>query len=120
MPNTVRFVVSFDIHDGKGDEFAAIAREMVAGTQHEDGALAYEFFVNADKTRARLFEEYRDPAAAFAHLNGAVVRDLVPKLIGTCAVRGFEVLGDAGPDVMGIVGNFGAVPFAHAYGVARA
>jgi len=117
MTQAVRFVVSITIHDGKYDEFETIARAMAEATAQEDGAVAYEFFISPDKKRCRLYEEYRDAAAAFAHLSGRVVGELVPQALGVADLDSFELLGDPGPDVIGIVSGFGARTFGHLHGV---
>ena len=98
MNRPIRFVVSLTIQDGKFDAF-------------ETGARAYEFYLSADKKRCRLFEEYRDSAAAFAHLSGRVVTELVPQVLALADLDAFEVYGDAGPDVMAILQGVGASAF---------
>ena len=112
MKKTVRFVVGINIREGKYDAFEAIARAMAEGTSQEEGAVAYEFFVSADKKRARLYEEYRDASAAFAHLSGPVVTELVPQALAVADVGSFEVYGEPGPDATAVLSTFGAGAFA--------
>jgi hypothetical protein len=67
--------------------------------------------MNADGKRYRLIETYTDAAAVLAHFNGPVVQQLVPKLLGTASVAGFEVYGDPGPKVREMLAGFGAEIF---------
>ncbi|MGC1380374.1 MAG: antibiotic biosynthesis monooxygenase [Candidatus Baltobacteraceae bacterium] len=111
--------MSLRVHEGKAGALEPIAREMAARTSHEDGALAYEFHISGDKRRCKLFEEYRDPAAAVAHLSGPVVGELVPALLTLADLESFEVFGDAGPDVMAIVHGFGASAYDFWHGLSE-
>ena len=109
--SSVRFVVSFAINDGAFVAFERIARVLAAESQKEPGTLAYEWFLSADRTRWRLFEAYGDPDAVLAHLKGPVVQELVPKLLETGRVAGFEIYGDPGPEASAIVAGLGAEIF---------
>ena len=106
--STVRFVVSFAINDGAFFAFERVARVMAAETQKEPGTLAYEWFLSADRAGCRLFEAYVDANAVLAHLTGPVIRELVPKLLETGSVTGFEIYGDPGPEASAIAAGFGA------------
>jgi quinol monooxygenase YgiN len=117
--STVRFVVSFAINDGAFVAFERVARVMAAETQKEPGTLAYEWFLSADRVRCRLFEAYVDADAVLAHLKGPVIQELVPKLLETGSVAGFEVYGDAGPEASAIVAGFGAEIFPTWLGFSR-
>jgi quinol monooxygenase YgiN len=117
--STVRFVVSFAINDGAFVAFERIARVMSAETQKEPGTMAYEWFLRADRASCRLFEAYADADAVRAHLTGPVIRELVPKLLETGSVAGFEVYGDPGPEASAILAGFGATIFPLWLGFAR-
>jgi hypothetical protein len=54
----VHFLVELEIHEGKFDDFAAMAKTMTDGTTKEPGALAYEWFLSSDRRRCRLLETY--------------------------------------------------------------
>jgi quinol monooxygenase YgiN len=111
VASTVRFVVSFTINDGAFVAFERIARVMAAESQKEPGTMAYEWFLSADRARWRLFEAYVDANAVLAHLTGPVIRELVPKLLETGSVAGFEIYGDPGPEASAIVAGLGAEIF---------
>jgi quinol monooxygenase YgiN len=119
VKQTVYLAVDFTINEGKRDAFEDIAQEMVTGSQKEPGTLGYEWFLSADRKRCRLLETYRDANAVLAHFNGPVVQQLVPKLLGTASVAGFEVYGDPGPKVREMLPGFGAEIFDFQYGLDR-
>jgi quinol monooxygenase YgiN len=104
----VYFIVDFAIGEGKIDEFQAIARDMVAGTQSEPGALGYEFYLDTDGRQCRLIEVYSDSDAALTHCKGPVVQQLVPKLLGVSSLIGFRVYGDLSDEAAETLTNGGA------------
>ena len=117
--STVRFVVEFAIAEGRREAFERVSREMTALTQGEPGTLAYDWYVSADRTRVRLYESYRDADAVVAHLSGPVVQGLVPKLLETCSLTGFEVYGDPGPGGSSMLAGLGAQIFASWHAIER-
>jgi len=115
----VHLLVETTIHDGQSAAFESVAREMIAGTQAEAGALGYEFYVSSDGKRCRLLETYADADALLAHFNGPVVQQLVPKLMQHVTIDRFEVYGDPGPQMSATLANFGAQVFSHWGGLDR-
>jgi quinol monooxygenase YgiN len=115
----VYLAVDLTINEGKRDAFEGIAQEMVAGSQREPGTVGYEWFLSADRKRCRLIETYTDAAAVLAHFKGPVVQELVPKLLGTASVAGFEVYGDPGPKASEMLAGFGAEIFEFQHGLDR-
>ena len=116
---TVYLAVDFTINEGKLDAFEVIAQAMVAGTQKEPGALGYEWYVSADRKRCRLIETYADANAVLAHFKGPVVQELVPKLLGTASVTGFDVYGYPGQTATEMLAPFGAEIFEFRRGLGR-
>jgi len=116
---TVRFMVSFTINNGKAADFERVAREMTALTEAEPGTLAYDWFLSADRSQCRLYESYVDGNAVVAHLSGVVVQELVPKLLETSALSGFEVYGDPGPQAGAMLAALGAGVFQPWLSIAR-
>jgi len=116
---TVYLAVDLTINEGKRDAFEGIAQEMVAGSQREPGTVGYEWFLSADRKRCRLIETYTDAAAVLAHFKGPVVQELVPRLLGTASVAGFEVYGDPGPKAREMLAGFGAEIFDFQRGLDR-
>jgi quinol monooxygenase YgiN len=115
---TVYFAVSFDINDGKLEAFKEVGQAMIAATRKEHGALGYEWHFSDDHKHCRLLETYVDQAAVLAHINGEAVK-LIPKLIESSAVSGFEVYGDPGPEAAKTLKGFGAQIFEHWQGLRR-
>ena len=107
----VRLAVDLMINEGKLNEFEGIARTMIAGSQKEPGTLEYDFFFSGDRQRCRLIENYVNADAVLAHFKGSVVQELVPKLLGTSSLTGFEVYGDPGPEATQMLQGFGAQIF---------
>ncbi len=93
---TVRFAVNLTINEGKFEEFATIAQEMLACTQNEPGTLGYDWYFSSDRTRCRLLETYVDANAMQSHMAGRAVQEFVPKMLGVSNISAFEVYGDPG------------------------
>ena len=105
---TVYFLVTFNIHEGKLAAFEEAANASTAGTGKEPGALGYEWYLSSDRKTYKLVETYRDAAAALAHMNSSVVKDLVPKMLESASMASFEVYGDPGPEARARLEGFGA------------
>jgi quinol monooxygenase YgiN len=104
----VRFTVQVAIAPDKLEAFERVAQAMIAGTKKEAGALGYDWCLSSDRTQCRLVETYVDASAVLAHLTGPVVTDLVPQLLQTCSLTGFEVYGEPGPKASEILARLGA------------
>jgi quinol monooxygenase YgiN len=48
----IRLLVDLEIHEGKFADFEALAKEMVAVSDHEPGTLNYKFYLSADANSA--------------------------------------------------------------------
>jgi len=108
MPKqTVYLAVDLTINEGKLDAFESIAQAMVAGSQKEPG------------TRCRFIETDTDANSVLSHLNGPVVQELVPKLLGTASLAGFNVYGNPGPKAKEMLAGFGAEIFEFRRGLDR-
>lgn len=115
----IRLLVDFEIHEGKLDEFAAVAQQMVAVSEQEPGTLAYHFVLSADRKRSRLVEGYTDMAAIAAHFDGPAVTQFVPQLIQFATPVRMEVYGYPGPHVTALAAAFGAEVFTALHGFDR-
>jgi quinol monooxygenase YgiN len=115
----VYFIVDLAITDGKVEEFQAIAKTMVAATQEEAGALAYEFYIDAKQRQCRLIEIYSGSDAALAHSKGRVVQELVPKLLEVSAITSFSVYGDLSAEAADLLTQMGAQLFQTWHGFNR-
>jgi quinol monooxygenase YgiN len=117
--STVHFLVSFKINEGKFEAVKEIAQAMIAFTQKEPGALAYEWYFSADQTRSKLLETYSDQNAVKAHMEGRAVSELVPKIREISSITGFEVFGDPGSPASESLSKIGAEIFQHWNGLNR-
>jgi quinol monooxygenase YgiN len=115
----VRFNVSLSINEGKLQEFEAIARTMIAGTEKEAGALSYDWYFGNDGKSCRLVETYADADAMLSHMMGPVVQNLVPKLLGVSSLAGFEVYGEPGTSATEMLKGVGAEIFQYWSGLKR-
>ena len=113
----VHFVVELTIHEGKFEDFAATAKIMTEGTAKEPGALAYEWYLSDDRRSCRLFETYASADAMREHMEGAVVTELVPKLLAFSAISGFEVYGMPDAQSAAALKSLGAEIFSHWQGL---
>jgi quinol monooxygenase YgiN len=111
LKHMVRLTVDLTIKEETFNEFEAIARTMIAGSQKEPGTLGYDFFLSDDRKRCRLVESYADADAVLAHFKGPVVQELVPRLLETSSLTGFEVYGNPGPETTQMLKGFGAEIF---------
>ncbi|MGA7683855.1 MAG: antibiotic biosynthesis monooxygenase [Terriglobales bacterium] len=117
--STVYFLVSFEINEGKFETFKEIAQAMIAITQKEPGALAYEWYFSTDQTNVRLIETYADQSAVSAHMAGRAVSELVPKIREISSITGFEVYGDPGAPAAELLSKVGAEIFQRWNGLDR-
>lgn len=115
----VHLNVSLTIHEGKLNQFQAIAREMVETTQKEPGTLTYEWYLSPNGKSCQLIETYVDADGLLAHFGGPAVQEGVPKMLKTADVNGFEVYGDPGPKATEILSDFGAEIFLFWHGLKR-
>lgn len=113
----VHFVVDLSIGEGKFEDFVTTVKLMTDGTAKEPGALGYEWFLSDDHSRCRLLETYANADAVQKHLAGAVVQELVPKLLAFATISRFEVYGT--PDVQSAAAlrSFGAEIYRHWHGL---
>ncbi len=119
MSKQVLLNVSLAIHEGKLDEFQAIAREMVEASKREPGTLGYEWFLSSDGKVCRLIETYADADAVATHFDGPAVQQGVPKMVRVADVVGFEVYGDPGAKAAETLKGFGAEVFSYWHGLGR-
>ena|SRR5579862_4079510 len=115
----VRFVVSLAITPGKIDAFERTMKEMIAGTEGEAPTLEYDFYLSPDRTKCRLVEKYLDANAMLAHMTGPVVQVLVPKLLESCGLTGFDVYGEPGAKGREALATMGAQVFGYWKGLGR-
>ena len=96
------------IQDGQADAVQPLVDEMVAATKaDEPGALHYEYFLNADRTRCTVLERYADNAAVMTHLANFGAK-FAPRFLTAFAPLRFTVYGPANDEVRAALAGFGA------------
>lgn len=113
----VHFLLDLAIHDGKFEEFAATVERMISRTAKEPGALEYEWYLSDDRSRCRLLETYSNVDAMQRHLAGAVMKELVPKLLTFATLNRFEVCGAPDEQSAATLKSHGAEIYPHWQGL---
>ncbi|MGC3940529.1 putative quinol monooxygenase [Roseobacter sp. EG26] len=108
MEDHIEWVLEMNIQDGKGDAVQPLVEEMVAATREtEPGALTYEYYVNADKTRCTVLERYADNAAVMVHL-GNFGEKFADRFFATFEAVRFTVYGPSNDEVRAALAGLGA------------
>lgn len=116
----IRYSVEFQIHEGDEQRFAELAAQCIDwAKQHEEGTLGYEWFLSDDGHTCQLDERFRDSDAMLAHLGGNIVSDILPKLLETSDITGFDVHGDPTPEAEQALAAFGTRNFHSMAGFSR-
>lgn len=85
------------IHEGKIDEFQAVARKLLAAVQAKDkGTLQYDWFLDRDRGVCVVREAYADSGAMLQHM--ANMGDLLAALMGLADLS-VEIFGDPSPEL---------------------
>ncbi len=118
MPNNISWNLQLTIHEGKTDEFRALAAEMAASVETEPGTLQYEWFIGEDGHTCHINERYVDSEAAITHIAhfGA---NYAERMMAIIAPTQFSVYGDPNTAVREALVGFGAVHMKHLTGFRR-
>ena len=91
-------IARFKFNEGMREEYLRLsdeARELVRAK--EPGTLAYDLYLNEDRSECMVIERYRDSEAAMAH--AANLGHLFPAVLATISVVHGELLGDPSPEL---------------------
>jgi len=103
----VSWWVELAVRPGCLDEFETLTGEMVASTQAENGVLAYQRFISADRQTVYVHERYENSDAAVAHL--AKFAATFGERYGSLVERKrFLVFGDASDALRTLLDSYGA------------
>jgi quinol monooxygenase YgiN len=108
MGDHIEWVLEMEIQKGRSGEVEPLVSEMVNATRaQEPGALVYDYFLNADRTRCTVIERYADNEAVMTHLEnfGAHFAD---RFFALFAPIRFSVYGPANEEVKSALTDFGA------------
>lgn len=108
MGEHIGWVLEMDIQQGRAGDVAPLVTEMVNATRaQEPGALVYEYFLNADKSRCTVIERYADNDAVLTHLEN-FGSNFAERFFAVFAPVRFAVYGPADEEVRTTLGNMGA------------
>ncbi len=96
--NAIEVTARGAIHEGKLEEFKALAAEcMRMAREMDSGTLQYDWFLNEAQTECVVREAYRDSEAVLEHIAnlGATMRAIVSVCDWT-----FEVFGSPSPELV--------------------
>ena len=96
--NTIHLTARAAIHEGKLEEFKALAAECKQKVREkEPGTLQYDWFLNGDQTECVVLEAYRDSAAVLQHIT-----NLGPTLQAILSLGdwAFELFGSPTPELL--------------------
>jgi quinol monooxygenase YgiN len=100
------------VHDGAVEKFFDVLAPWVDATKREVGTVGYHAFFDPETRTAILLEHYADDEAFLAH-RAAIDPALRTRLYESCSLSGFELYGDPGPEVAGLLAS------ARTFGLAR-
>jgi quinol monooxygenase YgiN len=88
----IRFVLDFAVDDV--ERFKQVARACVEVSRDEPGTLVYDWYVDEEAGRARLYEAYADADAVRAHASGPVFTSVGLPLMEISTVVNMDAYGD--------------------------
>lgn len=107
MSQSIELVVNFEILDF--DIFSDAAQKCTDYTrEHEPETLAYEWFVDPDKTRGSLFEQYASEAAFRKHVTGPVFSELGIPLVQAIRWTAYQSFGPLPEEFRKMLGRIDA------------
>ena len=119
MSDIIHWVIALKIKDGAYGDFETLMKEMVDATKaDEPGALAYEWYVSADKSTCHIYERYADNDAVVTHM-GNFGAKFGERFLAALEPTGLNVYGNCNDKVRGILDPLGAVYRSEVGGFAR-
>ena len=120
MAQDIHTTLHVTVKEGKIEEFNRLVEEMCKAVEdNEPGAKRYQFFLNDDETQYVLNESYVNIEAVLAHLKGAAVQIILPKIFNICKINRFEVFGDVTDELMKTLAQMGGVNYHFLNGFSR-
>lgn len=97
MSDSFYFVLEVSILPGQLANFRAVAKDLIAATQLEPGALNYEWNLSHDETSCHIYERYRDSAAFVVH--GQTFGKFAERFLQACHPVRTDVYGSPNEEV---------------------
>jgi quinol monooxygenase YgiN len=117
MADQIQYAVKWRIHDGKLDEFKALAdqaNQLVE--QNEPDMLGYHWYFDADEKNCTLIEQFPDSAHILVHLGN--VGEILGKLVEVSDIS-IDSYGSVSDEARGALDPLGAVYHDHYTGFSR-
>ena len=112
MDAGLRVVAHFEINPGGRAEFERLAKEATAyADEHEEGTLAYDWYIAGDGKTARIYERYDSSKALLAHLIGKVGTQILPPIMQVAPMRSVDIYGRISDQLEAVAEKFPAVLF---------
>lgn len=118
MSDHVAWLLEFTVKDGKDDAFAAVMKDMVAGTQSEPKTLNYEWSRSADGGSYHIYERYADSDGVLTHLQ-SFGQNYAERFLDAINPAALTVYGRPNDAVRDALSAFGPVYMADVAGFAR-
>jgi quinol monooxygenase YgiN len=99
----VYWVVTFNVEDMA--KFKPIVQKLVAATEKEPGALAYEYSVGTDGKTVDIYERYVDSKAAVSHLVDNFVPNFSKEFLSVAKGQRFVVYGPASDELKKVLAD---------------
>jgi quinol monooxygenase YgiN len=90
----VRFVIDIEVKDV--ERFKEVVQKCVEVSRNEPGTLVYDWYIDEEKGRARLYEAYESLDAVKAHAAGPVFTDVGLPLMEIANFVHMDAFGDVG------------------------
>ncbi len=93
--NQIHFRVEFTIEEGKTEEYKKIVKELIRTVESsEPNTINYNFYLNRSETICIVNETYINSEAAFAHITGAALQTILPKILNVSRISQFDLYGN--------------------------
>ena len=98
-------MIDFEVIDEPA--FRSVVAEAVEVSRGEAGTLLYDWYIDDDGGRARLYEAYASAEAITEHAEGRVFTDLASRLFSSGRVTHIDAYGD--PEILKVAELLGPV-----------
>ena len=113
--NEIQVTARFTIHEGKLDDFKAVAAACLQSVREKDtGTLQYDWFFNEDQTVCMVRERYKDSEAVLEHI--ANLGETFGALLGVSNIF-LEIYGTPSPALMKASEGLDSVVYSYFHGL---
>jgi len=101
----ITLVGHLKIHPGKYEEFAQVAKRIMALVEDEPDVQVYEWYIDKDSGACEAFETYKDSKAVIGHMTGPVGAAL-PELFQFADIVSIDLYGELTPEARELTAAF--------------